>query len=285
MASITTTTAANFNPTIWAKDAQLAWDNQKLLIDLINNVSGDFTKGVTYRIPLVSTMVANDVGADGSVAPQSTTENKVDLTINTWKESSIDIVDNEEMLSAYPLSQLYGGMAANALNLKVDSDIYSLKSSFTGTTVDSSAYKLNAANGAGLTAITQIVEYMDEAYVPQTGRKLVISPKAKKQLLDLTTLVQANTSGTTDALRNASVGNLFGLDIYEDPIVSTTAGTPSYDSNIAFHTDTMAIALRSPVSVEKLARTKLAQTYAWSVLYGKVCARPSTGFIWKTNAD
>ena len=56
---------------------------------------------------------------------------------------------------------------------------------------------------------------LNKRYVPQQGRVLVVSPEVEMALLidEANRLVRYQDSGSTEALRNATIGRLYGMDV------------------------------------------------------------------------
>lgn len=64
-------------------------------------------------------------------------------------------------------------------------------------------------------AILEARMELNKRYVPQTGRMLVVSPEIELMLLQdpANRLVRYDASGSSEALRNATVGRLYGMDV------------------------------------------------------------------------
>lgn len=65
------------------------------------------------------------------------------------------------------------------------------------------------------TAILEARLQLNKRYVPQQGRVLVVSPEVEMALLidEANRLVRYQDSGSTEALRNATIGRLYGMDV------------------------------------------------------------------------
>ncbi|HEY4096375.1 MAG TPA: P22 phage major capsid protein family protein [Baekduia sp.] len=74
--------------------------------------------------------------------------------------------------------------------------------------------------------------------LPSADRAAVLSPAATEQALSDPLFQQADKSGSTDALREAAIGRVFGLDSYESQVFSNGDG-------VAFHKQAVALASRT----------------------------------------
>lgn len=83
---------------------------------------------------------------------------------------------------------------------------------------------------------------LNKRHVPQTGRMLVISPEVELMLLDdpSNRLVRYDASGSAEALRNATIGKLYGMPT----VTSTELAANSY---MIFTREAFTFVMRAPV--------------------------------------
>lgn len=93
---------------------------------------------------------------------------------------------------------------------------------------------------------------------PTTERYAVLSPEAAGVALTEELIVAADKSGWTDALRNGSVGRLFGFDTFETQTLGTGSGDKGQADGVAFHRDAAALVSRTLAQ----PRGKSADNYA-----------------------
>ncbi|WP_162890082.1 P22 phage major capsid protein family protein [Streptomyces olivoreticuli] len=79
---------------------------------------------------------------------------------------------------------------------------------------------------------------MDEANVPDTGRVLVVSPAFYGELLKDDIFVKVNESGSTEAIRNARVGNILNFEVFKSNYLKGGA--------LAMTREAFALAVRAP---------------------------------------
>lgn len=90
-------------------------------------------------------------------------------------------------------------------------------------------------------AILEARLVLNKRYVPMQGRVLVVSPEVEMALLidDANRLVRYQDSGSTEALRNATIGRLYGMDV----VTSTELAA---DSFVIFTREAFAFVMAVP---------------------------------------
>lgn len=87
---------------------------------------------------------------------------------------------------------------------------------------------------------------LDDAQVPASGRYLVVGSQLAAQLLKDQLLVQANTSGSTQTLRNGVIGTVASFNVLTSHFLAP-------DEGYAYHMTAFALASRAPVVPEGVA--------------------------------
>ncbi|MFJ6135743.1 P22 phage major capsid protein family protein [Kitasatospora sp. NPDC092286] len=82
--------------------------------------------------------------------------------------------------------------------------------------------------------------------IPAAARFLAIGPDVQNILLDVEQLQKVNEAGDSQALRNATMGELFGFRVVVSPYL---------DGAVAFHKTAYALAVRAPSEVQGGARS------------------------------
>ncbi|MEU7168426.1 P22 phage major capsid protein family protein [Streptomyces morookaense] len=97
---------------------------------------------------------------------------------------------------------------------------------------------------------------MDEAHVPAAGRILVVSPAFYGELLKDDLFIRADQSGSTEAIRNANVGNILGFDVFKSTYIRGGA--------LAMTREAFALVVRAPQASmgAKLSGSESYQGYA-----------------------
>lgn len=107
---------------------------------------------------------------------------------------------------------------------------------------DDSVYEFALAASADdtIAGILAIRQELGEKEVPLEDRFLSVSPEIASRLLKVDQFVKANESGSSEALRQAVIGRIFGFTVVESNALS--AGTA-----IGYHRSGFALAVRPPL--------------------------------------
>ena len=123
----------------------------------------------------------------------------------------------------------------------------------------------------------------------------MLSPAGTSEALRDPLFTPVDTSGSTDALRNANIGRVFGIDTFESQVFGTGPGDVGVADGVAFHRSAITLASRalqapmgvsdSQVAVESYRGLTLRVVYDYDVkykqdvisidfLYGTAATRP-----------
>lgn len=232
-----------------ARIAIAALNNELVLPRLVNrDAETEFTGGsgtvVNVRVPPTVTgggartysQTLRD--ANTPIVLDRISETTVPLTMGPELYKGVPITDDEatfeiteyEQRFITPLAQVVAEGADAALNTVVN-----------GVTADPDITP--ALDGSDIhDAIIEIRKELNLRNVPAAGRILAVSPDVEAMLLrdPQNRLVRYDASGSTEALRNAEVGRLYGFNVVV--VNSLTA-----NSAIAFQREAFTFAMRAPV--------------------------------------
>lgn len=83
-------------------------------------------------------------------------------------------------------------------------------------------------------------ELLNKANVPVTGRTLLIGSEVDSALIQLENLVRFDQSGTTETLREATIGRVYGFNVVTSNLIDP-------DAAYAFHSTAYAMTSRAPI--------------------------------------
>lgn len=185
---------------------------------IYKDFSQDFVedKGASIQVkkPPVFT-AAEFVQATGTVA-QNTVEESVTVTLNHLADVTVEYTAlqracnvSEQRLNAFIES------AAVALAQKINSDGLLLYKDI--------PYYTGAAGSTpdALSDFTEPRKVLNDHKVPISGRKAVWDTGAEAKFLLIDSVIEADKSGTTQALREGSIGRLMGFENYVSQAVKT----------------------------------------------------------------
>lgn len=188
-----------------------------IMPNLVNrDYSSEFKqKGDTIDVRVPATYVADEFG--GTINLQDNIEGKVPVKMDIHADVSTEVTSQEMTLEINEFSDRFLSGMILAISEKVDKKIAE-----------------NAARGipnfvgvAGTTPSTLKTGFSDprlklnKLRVPQSLRRLVFDPDAEAELGNLDVLTKVNESGSTQGLREASMGRVKGFDTYMDQNIYT----------------------------------------------------------------
>lgn len=232
---------------IWADELMDRWEAEAVFPNLVSRkYEGNASKGnVVHLTGVVSPTVKNyktgavDNGAGGTIArttkPDAVNDTGVDLLIDQEKSIDFKVQDIESVQSGGILKvRDYTDAAGDAL--ATDSDAFIAALLATGGTAMTAA-----ACTTGAQAWDQIVEarkLLQKAKVPAANRNLAINPEFEALLLTAASKITGfDTSGDTNGLRNATIGNILGFRTVSALNIPDAGGKPRF---IAFHQNAAA---------------------------------------------
>ena len=95
------------------------------------------------------------------------------------------------------------------------------------------------------TSLLRARKALNDQKCPQLGRAMIVSTKDEISLLEVDKFTRADAIGNQgEAIREASLGRLYGFDTYMSQLVDTTPGAPDITHNVAFHRNAFVLASR-----------------------------------------
>ena len=234
-----------------AREAILALENNLVFANLVHrDFESEFkNQGDDVAVKIPSTFTANTFSTTATA--QNITESSVIVTLDTIKTVDVEITSKQMTMNIEDFARDVVNPAAYALANAVDSDIAALAKKI--------GYVTGAAGttASGLANIASVGKVLNNAAVPYNMRRLIMNPDAHASLITLDAIAGADKSGSTDALREASMGRILGFDTYMSQNIAAmaTADITIGDTLVA------ATALAGATSLTLLA-TALTGTFA-----------------------
>lgn len=211
---------------------------------------GDFTGAqgdtITVRKPAVLTSSLFDQTAR-TTTYQDATETSVALTLNKLRHVPFYVTDEQMTLNISDFQAQLLDPAIQTLAQDIDGDLANalIAAAIGGggggtvhltddpATTDSPNYVFRKAR-----------EKLQRNKMPVLNRYSVLSPEAETVALGDLTFLQAQSAGTTDALREAVLGRAFGMDTYGSQAFGFGSGAKGQADGIAFHQSALILATR-----------------------------------------
>lgn len=205
-------------PSIIAREALMVLENNLVFAGLVHrDYSEEFAKvGDTITVRKPATFTAQEFSS--SITVQDATETSVSVKLDKHLDVSFAVTAQDLTLKVADFSEQFIAPAMRALAQKVDSYI-------AGLYVDV-PYKTAVSGTPVVGDLAAIGKLLNQAKSPLTDRRLVLDPITHAKYVVLDAFLHAEKSGTTEALRNASMGKVLGLESYmSQNIVSHVKGT------------------------------------------------------------
>ena len=207
---------------------------QLVLPQTVLRVSGDNFMGgngdtVTIRVP-VKVAAREQASPGAAITYDDITETSVTLSVdhlyNGVKVTDEDLTMEIASFGAQILDPQIAGIVEGA-----EAELAAVMNALASD--DTFALAASDADTEG--TILGAFEALNTANVPLGDRYLAVSPSILTRLLSVEGFVRADMSGSDQALRNATVGNLYGFQVVMSPAL--TAGTA-----VAYHRTSFAFA-------------------------------------------
>lgn len=265
-------TAEVFNPTLWAKEVQLAVEHQLVAARLVKRMD-DFVKdgGDTVNIPQLANMSSaqsRSVSTVSQVQIDTITQTNITLNLNQRYYEAYLVDDMLTLQSKYMFAELMKEKAVYGLALQIDTAVLSNYSNFTNGAVGT------LGQDPSLDDWISCVKALDKADAPDTDRSCVIGPATKASWLKLDQFI--NTRYVPDQpIRTGIVGERFGTIIYWTNNVPTSGGN---EVNQMFHKDATVLAIQKQIGIEKMRRPDYTgDLYIATCVYGYTTYRATFG--------
>ena len=210
-------------PEVWAREALAVLESNMVMGNLVyrdyNDLVANFGDVVNTRRP-VDFKAKRKVDGD-TLETQDAQSPNIRVPLDQWLTVSFILYDGEMTKSMSDLIALYLQPAAKELAEQVDRTL-------AGQTARLATYTAGRLNEMTKTNasdfVNEAVKVMTENRAPKSGRNLVLSPTATYYCRGNELFVSAEKRGDEGtALRDASLGHVYGFDTYEDQNVTHVA--------------------------------------------------------------
>ena len=206
--------------------------------DFDSDFNGKVGDTITVRKPAV--FEAEVFDRKEGISLQDAEEDSIPVKLDTIANVSFAVTDEQMLLEINDFSAQLLIPAMEAIAQKVDTDLANELVAAASEEGQVSAIGKAEPFTVPLGART----ILSRNNLPTSGRIEVLSPEASASLLGDDHLVTSNMSGSTDALREAQIGKLFGIDTYESQTFGEGPGDKGSADGVAFHRTAITLASR-----------------------------------------
>ena len=174
-------------------------------------------KGATIQVKKPVILEAVDFDETTGTSAQDVKEQSVEVTLDKLSTVDVEFGAIERATNVDNLNRLFLEPAAVALAQKINSD---------GLTLYKDVPYIAGTAGttpSALSDLTAARKLLNIQKAPVAPRYALWDPEAEAKFLELDTFVEADKSGTTEALRNGSLGRIMGFENFMSQAVKTHA--------------------------------------------------------------
>ena len=226
-------------PDIIAREALMVLRNNAVMANLVyRDYSDEFVAGVgdTITVRKPATFVAKEFTS--TIEVQDATETGVPVKMDKHLDVSFKVTSKQMAMDIEDFSSQLLVPAMQAFADKIDKYLIGLEASATN----------RVAHASGAISPADLIEarkLLSQNAAPLMDRRFVVGTTAEADLLGNELFVSAEKVGDAGtALREASLGRKFGMDIYTDQNIAKTGSSSKYVPSIAFHKNAMALVTR-----------------------------------------
>lgn len=236
-------------PTVIASRALATLYNSAVFASLVHrDFDSEFTgkQGDTVTVRTPATFTAQEFNRSTGIQAQAITEGSISVDLDKIADVSVEVTAEELTLEIEDFDTRVLQPMAEAINQKIDGDIAetlidTAEGGGGGGTATWSSSKPSSVFTGQLGAVARLTG----ANAPATNRSAVFSAAAAGECLAEELFIAADKSGSTDGLRNASVGRVFGFDTYQSNALGIGTGDKGQADGVAFHRDAVTLVSRT----------------------------------------
>lgn len=282
---ISVTQLAGSIPDVVRKMTLAARYDEAVILKNVSNYNGDVAvKGDRVSLSIMPKVAINTVGTGGSVTNQQLSVTAVEVVVDTWVETTVEVDDRALRQSALQIIKDFGSAFGQALAEKQDLDLGALHSSLTTYTVGGTAVGDSSPLDDAMVRLARLKLNKNSSgangtgNVPKSGRMYFLSPDGEADLLALDRFSLAQTTGFARGLQveGGVIKTLYGDPVYVTDQIATS--TP-VRKNIYMEKTAIAIATQKNFGITPLAKTQLSERINSNILYGVKVVRADHAVI------
>lgn len=254
--------ATLITPSVIASSALATLYNTTVLLPLVNrDYQDDFSnkQGDTITVRTPATFVVDEFDRSEGIQLQDPTEGSFTVTLNTLPDVSFPITTEELTLELDNFETRLLNPAMEAHSQWTDEKLAEQLVLAALTSGGGGVVEAKGTNaGDRLKAFSKSRAKLTRAKLPFGDRYYVVSPEGAEVVTEDPTLLQANTSGDTQALREGATGRLSGFNGYESQVFGFGPGKRGQADGVAFHRSAVAAVTRVLEKPMGLAATQVS---------------------------
>lgn len=249
-------------PSVIAASALATLYNTTVLLPLVNrDYEGDFQgkQGDTITVRTPATFTVDEFETE--IELQTPEEGSFNVKLDKLLDVSFPVTSKEMTLQIDRFEERLLNPAMEAISQGVDARLGEALVDAAGKADGGGTVKGEGTSaGDRHKAFRAAKRVLSRNKLPLTQRYAVLSPEAVEAITGDSIVLQANTSGSTEALREGGVGRLSAFDTFESQVLSDEAvgGNLQTAEGIAFHRSAVAAVTRTLEKPEGVAPSQVA---------------------------
>lgn len=238
---------AFLTPDVIAKQALASlYETTHMLPLVYTDLTSEFAAqkiGNTINVRKPATFTAKLFNRANGIELQDANESDIPVVLDNIADVSFAVTSEELTLDIEKFDEQLLTPAMEAISQHIDLAILSLRSGITQVVGQAAGFEWDKPE-----SLIDAARILDVNKVPASERFAVVGPTTKSKWLNTDLLKHAEKSGSTEALREGSIGkNLFGFESFQSgnigqPAVTPAIGAPTTEVNLAFHKTAFAFA-------------------------------------------
>lgn len=236
-------------PSVVAGSALATLYNTTVLAQLVHrdydrDFDGKVGDTITVRKPAIFTVDEFDRSA--GIQLQDPTEGSFTVSLNTIPDVSFAVTSEELTLEIEEFEERLLTPAAEAIAQYMDGILAeTLVDTAAGVGGGGSVTGTGSSAGDQQKAFRAARRVLGRNKLPMNQRYAVLSPEAVEEITGDEIVLKANESGSTQALREGSVGRLSGIDTFESQVFGYGADDKGQADGVAFHRSAVTLVTRT----------------------------------------
>lgn len=256
--------ATLITPSVIAGSALATLYNMTVLLPLVSrDYQGDFQgkQGETISVRTPAQFSVKEFDPETGIELQQAVEGSFTVDLDLLLDVSVPITAKELTLELNSFERQILDPIAEAFSQDIDArlaeQLIAAASAVGGGGV---AQGLGQSGGDRIKALRRAKTKLTRAKLPNPDRNYVVSPEGAEALTTDPTLLQANTSGSTEALREGAVGRLSGMNGYESQVFGAEdeEGERASADGVAFHRSAVCAVTRTIEAPEGVAASQVS---------------------------
>jgi hypothetical protein len=269
-------------PELWPEEALAALYQEPSLVNRVTRVDGMVNAwGDILHLPAMPTFVANDVSSDGTVANQQVSLTEVQLTVNQWREATVEVVDKAGVQSKINALEAFRRDLPRILMEDMETKLAALYADVTSNTFGDSTSVMN--EDLATQAINSLLDAKLGSALRDPNRVSFVLHTSQWQHVKKVDgwSNAANTGQATGGALQFSVPSLYGIPTFFNTQIASAS---SARQNLLFVREAFALGIQRNFQITPLAKTKLSTRVAAHVLYGVKTRAQGRAALIKTKA-